>query len=220
MDIKQGLKTAGKYVGKTAATIACPPLGLALWGKTLEGRAIGGFLGVMLSGAVSIGVLGFNGGAKQIYNQPEVARVTHWPESARNFGASFFSPLYFYFNKEKITSVDMGGEKAAYIKGHDAIEFKDGEYGLNFDETREFSNTLERGYESLEDARNEFSDFYGKLNTRLKEGDIQGARQARIELDGAKQDLEDLTAKYEEVEGTLQQAVENMNSELEELAIH
>ena len=191
--------------GKTLATIVCPPVGVASWFKKASerGRAFGlaTILSVGLSAIIDFGIMP----KARIYDNPSI-KVPYVHKTFRIVPGIVFSPLAVYLDGEHATRLregDLLEAKDYDIQGSDVIQFNDGKYTLNFPLEKKFSANKVY-WQSVQQAQNEFDRYH-------EQGNILKARKA-------KERLEEVTANYNELKGKFQQAVDKMNSELEQLA--
>lgn len=213
MDYKKLLK----YAGKTAATIACPPLGLALWMKKYKGLAA--TVGIVLSFALNSGQVMSNLVSKKIYDNPEI-KISYFPKDFSGYYdnvprvilEAFTSPLAFYFDNRTGGNTYLGEHS---IAGKDAITFNNGKYQLNFSEDRKFNLGDGQGYFSVKEAQENVCKYKDILEYYRQKGDIFSARRARESLGKANLDLEKVTASYRTVKSEFRIVVDKMNSELE-----
>lgn len=195
---KDKFKKIAKYTGKTLATIACPPLGLALWPKKEGKRIVGGIVGIILSISSSIGMITTK--EKDVYDNPPIKIVSE-PSPIVGVGGFFASPIVFYFNATYKTSLEKD-DKYYLIWGNDIVTFNDKKYNLNFDYGRKFGYSLVG--KSVAQAQEQVKKY-------LEKGDVLKARKAQA-------NLEIVTKEYNETKAVFQEAVDKMNSELECLA--
>lgn len=216
MDVKKTLK----YVGQGALMVACPPLGFATLKGNFKERAMSAGVGVLLSTIASFGIgigRGFTTTSK--YDHPAIFVSNNNLNSPRGLVEVITSPLALYFDMHKATVLSSDDRKSKYsIKGDDVISFSNGRYSLNFSSEDVFDSYNGLGGESLSEARNLVENARGELEGCLSRGDIFGSRDARDNLDEAELNLKKVSKRYEETRTAFQDAVDKMNSELEELA--
>src|SRR3989344_4460598 len=124
---KYSFKKIAKTIGKTALTIASPPLGFASFAHKGV-RAPAFLLGVSLSAATSFGLLKVN--ERIIFDSPSV-RTFHLPNQLyRAVPEISFSPLAFYLDSVPTTMFD----KVIQIYGDNVLSFDADtqSYSLNF----------------------------------------------------------------------------------------
>ncbi|MDP3027188.1 MAG: hypothetical protein Q8N63_05745, partial [Nanoarchaeota archaeon] len=202
-----------KYAGKTAAIIACPPLGLALLPKNGIYRALAACGGGVLS--FLAGGLLINLSDKTLYDSPQVSVETSPVNFPRNMIELLTSPIALHFDTRDETSLEK--DKISYnIVGDDVITFNNGEYQLNFGCERKFS--AGNDYISVKQVGEQVTKYEKLLDAYRQKGDIFSARRAEGRLHWARKCLEKTTASYKATKAEFQAAVDGMNSELETLA--
>lgn len=214
MDYEKALKYAGKTaktIGKIGATIVCPPVGLTLWPKEIEGKFVAGVIGSIIS-LFSSGIIMDH--ENKIHNNPSVSIINEPPFSAVSVGEAFFSPMAFYLSSEPLTRIKK--DKNSYVvSGDDIINFNNGKYSLNFPCNREFYDSITPYEKSVAQAEEQVEKYKKLLFDYTQKGDLISARRAREKIDSAKTNLEKVTKEYNEVKSVFQEAVDKMNSELE-----
>lgn len=208
------------YVGKTAATITCPPLGLALCGDTEGSRR-----GLAIVGAVaSMAINGFlifpiRDSGNKIYDNPPIHKNLNINSTPRGLIELFTSPIALYVDVHKNTYLKTKSEDnkthSYNIKGHDIITFNDGRYSLNFGPESKFGYY---GRISLKQAKDEVIKYEKLKRDYIKKGDILKARNAQKDLKTAKADLEKITIEYNQTKVAFQGAVDKMNLEMKSLS--
>jgi len=213
------LRKVLKYAGKTAATIVCPPVGLALWPKKSGNKVLAALGGVALSFASTV----FQITRTDIYDNPKVISSGNYPKSTTTGIVSCLSsPLLHYLTSFNITTLDKDGEVEYSIRGDDVVTFENGEYKLNLSPDKEFfvGNFPFIGYpyKSLAKSQEKVRGYEQKLEQALSQGDVFTARDLRGKLDNAVLELKKTGSNYEMIRQEFQKAVDRANSELETLA--
>jgi len=209
-----------KYAGKTAATIACPPLGAALYFK--KHKAGAALVGAVLSFVLNIRIISLGLEQKKVYDNPHVM-VNYFQKDFSGYNDNiprviselFASPLTLYFD------MHTGGETTLghyHVEGKDVITFNNGKYQLNFDKKRVFRESNSSRDISVEQAGEQVKTCKKTLEKCLSEGNLFAARKAREKLENANNNLKNVTDYHTKINAEFQAVVDKMNSELETLA--
>lgn len=207
-------KQIAKYTGKTLATIACPPVGMALWKKEAGTRAFLAYFGVAISAFASVAIEKYTG-KKEIYDKPKI-NITRVANSAPwGFMEFVSSPIAFYLDSHLETKLTKDDKPHYSVKGDDVVIFSNGKYTLNFSPQREFAIEGQPPATTLEKSQKQVRKYEKAVEKFLREGNLFEVRRAKEKLKSAQSDLESTTKRYEETKTAFRDAVINMNSELE-----
>ncbi len=204
------LKKAASIAGKTLATIVCPPLGGALFGRDGNERITGGLIGFACSVVLSLstGIVTIVNSQKIIYDNPKIHSTKYVDSFPKTLLFAFVSPIAHYKQLSPRTVLkESQNDKSAVeysVKSRDIIKFDNNQYRLMLDYGNEFRTSPDKNWQSVQQAQNEFNRYH-------EQGNILKAREAKAEL-------EEVTKNYNELKNKFQQAVDKMNSELEQLA--
>jgi len=212
-------KKIAEYTGKTLATIVCPPVGLALWGKKERGTAF--LSGMLLSMLSTIYPAVLSG--DEIYDNPPMVRGRQPISSVRTILGGCFSPLAFYVDgTTKATTLILNNNEREHviysIEGYDAVSFQNGRYRLNFGKDRRFRAGDRFSWENVEEAEKQVERLQRTLDDYVSEGNISKARQVREKLTRVQNRLQETLERYNQTRTAFQEAIDKMNSELEILA--
>ena len=207
-----GTKQILRNIGKTLATIVCPPVGLSLWVKKRGEKIRMGVMGILSS--MVIGGVYMDLQNESIYDVPKINMCKRPVSSLQSAVRMFACPLSFILSSDFQTVLETSGANYRIWK-KDAINFEDGKYNLNFSSEDCFGNSKICLESAEQDAGNSGSKFRALQN----QGDIFAMREARDEYFDSQDNLELTRAKYNRTKQAFEGAVKKMNSELEKLAV-
>ena len=206
--MKGKIKIILKNTGKTLATIACPPIGLAMCPKDISKKTGAGIVGVVIS---------IFGTAALIKGEPSYNNIsTRYLVNSmyRTIGEAFFSPLLARLDSYE--GLELKTQDKSFNIERDALQFSNGKYQLNLSPETRFSNGIDN--KRLTDFESEVKKYQSQMQDYLESGDLLNARKTGEKLDTARKNLENVRKDYEETRQAFQSAVDNMNSELKQLA--
>lgn len=213
-------KDIAKVAGKALATIACPVVGGALWGKSFASRTGGGALGFLAGVSLTIG-MGINGTSK-IYDNPSIHTEAHGIFSiSKEFGlvatvGMILSPPLFSAVTYPMTYAGEGKDMIK-IEGDKVFTYEPefNQFLLSFPQHREFEyNGMKY---SLVESEEKVMDYSQSLKDYLAKGDILNARATRKMLNGAEADFTIAKSAYEQAYTKLRGHMDKMNTEIREL---
>lgn len=224
---KRKIFTLGNLV-KGAVTVAVPPVGLALFGKSAGARVIEGFIGMMVSTALCTSIAFFKYTDTVIDNAPKI--VSSYDKLNSSF-ALFLelsaSPLAFYFDDSsdvRGTIIDAQDGKDTLL-AHNRIEFpapisfnsQTGKYVLTFDESTALGSA-DFDTESVGGMKQRVAEQAEVLRGYVSKGDVINGRTARAELTKLEEELAGVEKKYGEMREVYDSHVTRLNAELSGLA--
>ena len=207
---KYSFKKIAKTIGKTALTIASPPLGFTSFASKGV-RVSASVVGLGLNAAISIGL--FSASEKIIFDSPSVKTYCLPNQLYRALPEIVFFPLAFYLDSVPTTRFEE-----VKIYGDNVLSFDANtqSYSLNFPPETKFKTQKGR-IVSLTDTQEDVNRATSGLDTALKKGDISEARKLSDKLSEAKQNYNSINGSYEVTRTACQKIVNTMNSELKRL---
>jgi len=200
--------------GKTALTLAVPPLGFPTFFKKATDRAAAVIGGVFLSAGLSLGLQAVN--KKIVYDAPKIS-VYKEVTGLYDVGAALVSPLGFMYATPGLTRLDLN-QNSYVVRGSDVVTFdkKKREYVVNFPIDRDFG-TSSLSLRSVQDAKDGVYGFTIRIEALTSGGDIFAARKVSAERDLVVKKYEDAYGAFTQTRGHYQAAVDRMNLELKSL---